>query len=401
MTVDRIAYVGTDNNIFTISPDGSGSRRLTGNITAGAQGIIQARPLQQVFIFYTWPTWSPDGKKLAVSQVILEGDVPTVSLFTLETSEGELTKVYENEPRASPIIANNVPHYMYWSPNSESLAFIAPTPGGLTLFVHTSNQDNTAISDEGPLYFRWAEDNRSLLIHARDTLLTATAPFGSTLLDLAPMNPIFRAPDLSNDGRQAVYMSNVVQGYGLLVGDPGAAGEFQQLESVGSNAALLWSPTGDSIAVADSESSDDLVHNRLRIISSDGSESRTLVEEPLAAFFWSPNGEKIAYVAVDTQEQSLAWKIVPIEGGEPWELVKFSPSAELLAMISFFDQYAHSHSLWSPDSTRLVFAGGAGRERAETNGASSNVSSIYVINTEPGSLPRKIASGSLAFWSWN
>ncbi|MCZ6535617.1 MAG: hypothetical protein V3U95_01835 [Dehalococcoidia bacterium] len=399
--MDRIAYVGTDDNIFTINPDGSDSRRLTGNITAGAQGIIQASLLQQGFIFYTWPTWSPDGKKLAVSQIILEGDVPAVSLFTLDTSEGELTKVYENEPQASPIIANNVPHYMYWSPNSESLAFIAPTPGGLTLFVHALNQDNTTISSEGPLYFKWAQDNRSLLIHARDTLLTVTVPFGNKPLELAPMNPIFRAPDLSSNGRQAVYISNVVQGYGLLVGDPGAAGEFQQLESVGGNAALLWSPTGDSIAVADSESPDDLVHNRLRIISSDGSESRTLVEEPLAAFFWSPNGEKIAYVAVDAQEQSLTWKIVSIEGGEPWELVKFAPSAELLAMIGFFDQYAHSHSLWSPDSTRLVFAGGAGRETGETNGASPNVSSIYVINTEPGSLPRKIASGSLAFWSWN
>ncbi|MEE8158229.1 MAG: hypothetical protein V3T78_02540, partial [Dehalococcoidia bacterium] len=91
--MDRIAYVGTDDNIFTINPDGSDSRRLTGNITAGAQGIIQASLLQQGFIFYTWPTWSPDGKKLAVSQIILEGDVPAVSLFTLDTSEGELTKV--------------------------------------------------------------------------------------------------------------------------------------------------------------------------------------------------------------------------------------------------------------------------------------------------------------------
>ncbi len=86
--MDRIAYVGTDGNIFTINPDGSDSRRLTGNITAGAQGIIQASLLQEGFIFYTWPTWSPDGKKLAVSQIILEGDVPTVSLFTLGTSEG-------------------------------------------------------------------------------------------------------------------------------------------------------------------------------------------------------------------------------------------------------------------------------------------------------------------------
>ena len=399
--MNRIAYVGIDANIFTIAPDGTDSRRLTGNIQAGSEGVMLGRVLQQDSIFYTWPTWSPDGKKLAVSQVVSGVSVPTVSLFILDASGAGLDKVYENEPRSNPIIAQGIPHYMYWSPDSQRLAFIASTLQGLTMFIHTSGEGTTTIKGEGPLYFRWSRDSQSILIHARDRLVTAAVPFTDELLELAPMNPIFRAPDLSGDGTKGTYMSNVGQGFGLLVGDPKSASDFQQVETVGNISALLWSPTGDSIAVADNRSPSSGFHDRLRIISADGSSSQTLAEEPILAFFWSPNGEKIAYVAIDARDQSLVWKVVSVHDGEVWELVKFLASPELLAMLTFFDQYAHSHSLWSPDSSHLVFAGALGQQASQGNGATPTSSKIYVINTEPGSLSREVASGTLAFWSWN
>ena len=400
--MDRIAYVGTDGNIFTINPDGSDSQRLTESMTAGTRGGIQAKPLTQSSIVHTWPTWSPDGSRLAVSRVVLaaDGNV-TVSLFTLGALEGDLTKVYENEPDASPIIAETVPHYMYWSPDGESLAFIASTPTALTLFVHTGAVQNTTVSNEGPLYFKWAGDSGSMLIHSRDQLLSYAVPFDKPPVELAPMDPIYRAPDLSRDGRHAAYISSVEQGSSLLVGDPNGAGQFRELTPVDGYGALLWSPTEDVIAVADSSVQGAPGHGRLRLISPDGSEPRTLVEEPLVSFFWSPNGKLIAYVAIDIQRQSLVWKVVRASGGEPWELADFVPTREMLTALSFFDQYAHSHSVWSPDSTRLVFAGQAARAPGAANGASPNEGSIYVINTEPGSLPREIANGTLAFWSWN
>jgi Tol biopolymer transport system component len=166
-------------------------------------------------------------------------------------------------------------------------------------------------------------------------------------------------------------------------------------------AALLWSPTEDVVAVVDGARSGSPGYSRLRLVYPDGREPTTLVEEPMAAFYWSPDGKHIAYVAINVETRRLVWKIVPTGGGEPWELTAFIPTQGMLTAISFFDQYAHSHSFWSPDGESLVFSGHTGRGSEESNGASPDEGSVYVINTEPGSLPRRIASGTLAFWSWN
>jgi hypothetical protein len=151
----------------------------------------------------------------------------------------------------------------------------------------------------------------------------------------------------------------------------------------------------------DNESSSDRFCSRLRIISAGGPSRIVVDKEPMFAFFWSPNGEKIAYVGIDTEEQRLTWNVAWVHGGGPWRLVSFTPSAELMAMLSFFDQYAHSHSIWSHDSTRLVFAGTLNQRASRGNGAAPNLNKAYVINTEPGSQPRELAGSDLAFWSWN
>ncbi len=399
--VDRIAYVDSHGDVHTVNPDGSDSRKLTGAASAHSRGMGLAQLLRQGDVAYAWPTWSPDGAAIAVSRTVLEDGTPKASILTLDASNGAMTKVYDNEPGASPVIAEAVPHYMYWSPDSRSLAFIAATPTTLALLVSAEDGRKAAVSQQGPIYFRWAADSGSMLIHSGDTLERAAAPFEAPPVEIAPMSPVFRAPDLSADGRRAAYVTGTGQDASLLVGDPAATGSFAPAAPVEGGAAILWSPTDDLIAVADTPSSRTPGHNRLRVIAPDGSQARPPVEEPLAAFFWSPDGARIAYVSLDVERRRLVWKVAPVDGGEPWELVGFIPSPETLTAISFFDQYAHSHSVWSPDGASLVFAGRLANESVGTNGASPSASSVYVIGAEPGSVPKKIATGSVAFWSWN
>ena len=180
-----------------------------------------------------------------------------------------------------------------------------------------------------------------------------------------------------------------------------ASEAFRELMPVAAPAALLWSPVEDVVAVVDGARPGSPGYRRLRLVYPDGREPITLVEEPLAAFYWSPDGKQIAYIAIDVATRRLVWKVVPTSGGEPWELVSFIPSQGMLTAISFFDQYAHSHSFWSPDGESLVFSGQTSRGSQESNGATPDEGSVYVVNTDPGSLPRRIASGALAFWSWN
>ena len=114
-------------------------------------------------------------------------------------------------------------------------------------------------------------------------------------------------------------------------------------------------------------------------------------------FFWSGDGNRIAYVALDLARRAIAWKVVDAAGGEPVPLVDFAPSAAFFGMISFFDQYAASHSVWSPSNDRLVFAGHVTRGGAAPDGDDR----VYVLDADGVEEPREIAKGSLAFWSWN
>ena len=104
MAVNRIAYTGSDGNVFTINPDGTDSQRLTTtDLRVGSSGgIILAQGLDNR-VFYSWPTWSPDGTKLAVSRTLL-GEAETLfSVEVIDVSTGRTTRVYENDPNTFPI----------------------------------------------------------------------------------------------------------------------------------------------------------------------------------------------------------------------------------------------------------------------------------------------------------
>jgi dipeptidyl aminopeptidase/acylaminoacyl peptidase len=130
---------------------------------------------------------------------------------------------------------------------------------------------------------------------------------------------------------------------------------------------------------------------------------RTLTSEQVVSFFWSPDGEKIAYVAFYPATQRMSWKVLDPERGQPRKLVDFLPTQDLFLMLAFFDQYAYSNSLWSPDSQYLVFTG---RLTSETEGSGEGDNTadedwVYVIDVDDPSGLQAIAEGYLAFWSWN
>ncbi len=402
MVIDRIAYIGADDDLYTIRKDGSDSRRLTGELKAGTGGVLQARELQGG-VFYTWPTWSPDGSKIAVSRVIPGEDSLAVSLQVVDVTTGGLTHVYDNEPGASPLIAQGIPHYSYWSPDGSRLAFIASTAMGLTLFVSNPQGEEPPVPvvRGGPVYFHWSSDSRSLLLHVGEELMVAEEGLLQLPRALGLKGAGFQAPAWSRGSAEIVYSSQSSDGSALYLADTQKDGSSKAIAEVGNRVAFLWSPVGKELAVAETEEGSGPLYDRLTIVDAEASSKRTLVEESFLAFFWSPNGEKIAYAAVDPSTHIQSWKVVPVDGGTPKTLAQFEPSQELFTMFLFFDQYAYSSSVWSPDSTQLVFSGNLSRETGRRNGGSSDEDKVYVLSVDGDSTPKEIATGNLAFWSWN
>ena len=141
--------------------------------------------------------------------------------------------------------------------------------------------------------------------------------------------------------------------------------------------------------------------DRLRVIPGDGGPARTVADGNIIAFYWSPDGTKLAWAGLDGENREFVWWSASAAGGTARELIRAQPSNDTLVTLSFFDQYAYSHSPWSPDSSRLVLSVVPGRSTQGRNGSTPPGPKIFVVDTDGAAEPLQVASGSLAFWSWN
>ena len=402
VAVDRIAFMTTDGELFLVNPDGSEQLKLAGDtqVPGGPLGAVMAQP-RDVSFFYSWPTWSPDGKKLAASLVEVTGGQPEISVQVIDAATGAATTVFRNE--VPGLVAENAPHYLYWSPDSRTLAVLASTPQGLTLFAADTESlsEPTVIESGAPLYFHWGADGQSMLLHVGDELKFLTRPFGASSGQPIDPDPGFRVPALSPDGRYMAYMGTGTPAGSLLIAETGATGTARNALDIGSRAAFAWSPQGGDLAVADQQNSNAPTFDRLRVVPGDGGSIKTVAEGRIIAFYWSPNGKMLAWAGLDGGNREFVWWAAAVEGGEARELLRAQPSNDMLVTLSFFDQYAYSHSPWSPDSSCLVLAIVPNRSREGRNGSTPPGPRIFVVESSGDFEPVEVGAGSLAFWSWN
>jgi len=259
-----------------------------------------------------------------------------------------------------------------------------------------------------PIYFNWAADGSTLLLHQGDDIKLAEAPFDAPVRSLLTAPTFFRVPALSPNGSRFAYIRDdgreAGSGSSLVVAPTDNPENGVTLLEVEDNAALAWSPDGTELAVIDQLNQESTVYQRMRVVPASGGEVRTITEGKILAFFWSPTGEKIAWVGVNFGEGEFVCMISPVlaGAGEPDRtLLRFQPSTDVFTMFSFFDQFAYSSSPWSPDGTRLVFAGTRETSSGQQNGQTPHGNRIFVLDAAGVKPPLDIAGGSLAFWSWN
>ena len=404
--MNRIAYVGNDGNLFTVNPDGTDVSKLTNtDLRVGPAGPVLAQTVQTQ-LFYAWPTWSPDSAKIAASLVVVSGDDVRLSVEVIDVTDGESIRVYTNEPNTASI-ARGAPHYLYWAPDSAKVTFLAAEPTALTLFAaHADGSAPAAgVLSGSPLYYSFSAEGEVVVFHLGEELLRSSYVQG----EISPPENIgaagfgFKTPALSPDGSRVAYAArDAASGsQALFLGDPKApVDQAKAVADLGPSSAVVWSPTGAHLAAAESLAATSQIYDRMILVSSDGAVARIVVSEPFLSFFWSPTGDKIVYVAFDQIDQTFTWKYVEVDGGDPVKMVEFVPSVDFLTLLTFFDQYGLSNSIWSPDGTQILFSGTTDAGGVRRNGSSPNVDHVYVIDVKEGSVPREIAASPLAVWSW-
>ncbi len=390
------------------------SARAQGEPTAGSIAVIDPSGSLSVVdssgrsevlsdgtgVAFGFPAWSPDGSRIAE----VAGGANETSISVYEVRSGA------TDPSSGSAVifrsATARPFYLYWAPDGRTLSFLATESHGLSLRIVPAGTGapldasgaGTVIRRGEPLYYDWIGADR-LLLHVGTG---ADAFLGEVGLDGASAAPVldrpgtFRSATLSQDGRYLAYVRAGAGGRDAVV-VASRDGSSEHTVPVFGIAAVVFSPAGDSVASIglDRPGQTGLAFpvGPLRLIDAHSGASRTLLDGLVVGFFWSPDGRTIAALRVQVAGGSTA-KAGSILAAAPISSHMATPSASpsappgappsapptevrvvfvdvatgeirsqravqpgrrfLAELLPYFDQYALSHRVWSPDSSAIL-----------------------------------------------
>lgn len=334
----RLVILDEAGNVVTMDPDG------TNGVPVADDGGGR--------VTYFQPIWSPDGSRISVTRA----DAEAFSIEVIDVDTGERTST----------ATDSNSFYHYWSPDGSRLASLASTgPGELGLDVITLGSESgpTRLADGQPLYFSWSPDSSDIVAHVGDApleLLTSdtTAPeFG------APGG--FSAPQWTDGGIIHIELASRRQQLTRTQLD----GATEPVASVIAGAVFTATPDGRHIAVLAAAGDDvgfsvraqqipTVPRGQLVVVAADDGTFEVVEAGTVAAFSWDPTGQRLLILELSAAG-SFRWRVW--EDGESAALAEFLPAPALLRdVVPFFDQYAQSMTLWSPDGMAFAFPGSVG-----------------------------------------
>ncbi len=397
--IARLVLIGSDGNVYVTDRKGESKVAITSNAVLSETATVRRT--------YVFPNWSPDSRQLAFVGVSTEGN-GSATLYTASAQGGSPAGVYTS--------VQSLPFYLYWSPDSKRVAFLTQD-NNQTISLNYVNADGSGagfLGQGNPLYFSWSPDSQAVLSHIggsrRDSadafigLHSLTNQGQPQSLSIAPAD--FLAPAWSPDGKEFLSaLMGTAQANDELIASDGQGQHTRTIAKFSGNIWFSWSPDGSHIGYLKAPSTDTGLKPELHVVQSDGSSDQLATKDAAIVFFWSPDGQKIAYLVEASGSQGmiqqaragdqqaavpLTWKVLKVADGSVTTLSTFVPSDSFASLLPYFDQYAQSLRVWSPDSSSLVY------DAQEQDGTDS----ISVVDVNAGAAAQRIADGGFAVWSW-
>ncbi len=394
----RLATVGADGRVSALSLDGSTSL-VVSDVERQAPAVAAvAREDPSV----RWPAWSPDGARLAFIRALLgtSGGTVLAQVWTVGPDGADPRNVWEADDQE--------PIYFAWSPDSRRIAMLVQREGDLDLvLVDTSGAEPARRLGRGnPFYYVWAADSSSLLVHVGSGSGSGASrpelgiirlgqpgrePDRYRTLGVTPSE--FRTPGWSADGRTVAFVAPGPDGRPAVSVARPEGGDVTRLATTGTFTALALSADGKRLAWSARSEQDRLVYDGLEVASTDGRTRTQVTKAPVVAFFWSPDGQRLAFATQDAGGYSLAWNVADASGADARRLAPFTPTPEQTMLLAFFDQYAISHGLWAPDGSALVYAVGQADEPRMFGAPSTGT--IQTLAADGSTQARTLSGGNL------
>lgn len=325
----KLVILDSSGDVVVVDPDGANRSSITDD--AGESAV------------YTQPIWSPDASLLSWGQV---------------TEAGFAVAIQDPGAEQRTLVqTSNLPFYMYWSPDGESLGVLHNGTTGVDFrMIDVDQGTSVTVDSAAPYYFSWSPGGDRVVIHAGEDRVETIRPDGGRL-ELEPSSSSYLAPQWTprgvfhvvddelvledDEGDRAPIAS--VSGFTMFVAN--SQGTHVALQATGDNSAISIAlteapiiPTG-SVVVIDVETGSVVVAN----------------EGPSVGFFWSPDGESLLMLNPGGDGiVPRVWSTSGLEG----DFTEYRPPGTIVRdTLPFFPQYAQSVSFWSPDSSTFAFAG--------------------------------------------
>ncbi len=350
-----------DTDVVVLAPDGTEARR----ITALPEGTTAFQPI-----------WSPDGKVIAFA----ENGSSTAGLVTLEVDGAGSGRIDLPAPT----------FYYFFSPMVPSIVWLR-NDAGAGLVLETENADGLDVIDRGaPFYFAWSPNGDEIAAHIGvDRMDRLAAARQATTINENPGR--FLAPWWTDRG--VFYIRSRATGQELVVNDGDGESIIARVIGpanfavAGSKLAIQTFGSREGGVAAAFQQVASIGPGNLNVIDLDTLIVDEVVPQNVIAFFWDPTGTRLLLLEVVERESgTFTWTV--------WSAKGLAPYAEFVIDVSwlrdflpFFDQYAQSMTLWSPDGTAFAFPGTIGGR-----------SGIWVQELAGGE-PTHVSPGTWVAWS--